>query len=121
MATTSKRSTTQQNKVEKVMREYKAGSLHSGKRGPGKGKVVRNRKQAIAIALSEAEAGRNPATQTGNKPVRKTASSQAGARKTSVNRKLSRQTGGKQAPARATTARRSNRRMPGQGQPQAGA
>lgn len=39
-----------QDKVGKVMREYKAGSLHSGKGGP----VVRNPKQALAIALSEA-------------------------------------------------------------------
>lgn len=40
-----------QAKVGKVMREYKAGELHSGsKTGP----VVKNLKQAIAIALSEA-------------------------------------------------------------------
>lgn len=37
-------------KVGKVMREYKAGKLHSGKNG----KVVKNPKQAMAIALSEA-------------------------------------------------------------------
>lgn len=37
-------------KVEKVMREYKAGTLHSGKGG----KVVKSRKQAVAIALSAA-------------------------------------------------------------------
>jgi ribosomal protein L21E len=37
-------------KVAKVMREYKAGTLHSGKKGP----VVKSRKQAVAIALSEA-------------------------------------------------------------------
>jgi hypothetical protein len=37
-------------KVRKVMREFKEGTLHSGKKGP----VVKNRKQAIAIALSEA-------------------------------------------------------------------
>ena len=37
-------------KISKVMREYKAGTLHSGKGGP----VVKNPKQAIAIALSEA-------------------------------------------------------------------
>ena len=36
-------------KVGKVMREFKAGKLHSGKKGP----VVKSRKQAIAIALSE--------------------------------------------------------------------
>lgn len=38
-------------KVQKVMGEYKDGTLHSGKGGP----VVKNRKQAIAIALSEAK------------------------------------------------------------------
>lgn len=37
-------------KVSKVMREYKAGKLHSGKGGP----VVKDKDQAIAIALSEA-------------------------------------------------------------------
>lgn len=37
-------------KVEKVMGEYKRGTLHSGKSGP----VVKKRGQAIAIALSEA-------------------------------------------------------------------
>ncbi len=38
-------------KVSKVMHEWKAGGLHSGsKRGP----KVTSRKQAIAIALSEA-------------------------------------------------------------------
>lgn len=42
------------NKVEKVMSEYKSGKLHSGKPGPGKGGVVKSRKQAIAIAMSEA-------------------------------------------------------------------
>ena len=36
-------------KISKVMREYKAGTLHSGKGGP----VVKNPKQAIAIALSQ--------------------------------------------------------------------
>lgn len=40
----------QSAKVGKVMGEYKEGTLHSGKGGP----VVKDRKQAIAIALSEA-------------------------------------------------------------------
>jgi len=44
----------QKGKVEKVMREYKSGKLKSGKRGPGKGPVVKSRKQAVAIAMSEA-------------------------------------------------------------------
>ena len=38
-----------QKKISKVMREYKAGTLHSGKGGP----VVKNPKQAVAIALSQ--------------------------------------------------------------------
>ena len=42
-------------KVSKVMREFKAGKLHSGKKGP----VVKNPKQAIAIALSEAGMSKN--------------------------------------------------------------
>jgi hypothetical protein len=48
--------TAKQKKVAKVMREFKAGTLHSGKdpKGPKKAKVVKNRKQAIAIALSQA-------------------------------------------------------------------
>jgi len=37
-------------KVSKVMKEFKSGTLHSGKKGP----VVKSKKQAIAIALSEA-------------------------------------------------------------------
>jgi len=43
-----------QDKVAKVMGEYKRGTLHTGKPGPGKGPTVKSRKQAIAIALSEA-------------------------------------------------------------------
>lgn len=43
-------------KVAKVMREFKKGTLHAGRdpRGPKKAPVVKNRKQAIAIALSQA-------------------------------------------------------------------
>ena len=40
-----------EKKVGSVMREFKSGTLHSGKGG----KVVTNPKQAIAIALSEAK------------------------------------------------------------------
>lgn len=41
----------QTTKVGKVMHEFKMGGLHSGKGGP----VVKSRKQAIAIAMSEAK------------------------------------------------------------------
>ena len=46
----------QQKKVAKVMREFKSGTLHAGvnPKGPKKAKVVKNPKQAVAIALSEA-------------------------------------------------------------------
>ena len=42
-------------KVGKVMREFKAGELHSGSKS---GPVVKSRKQAIAIGLSEARKGK---------------------------------------------------------------
>lgn len=42
------------------MREYKKGTLHAGRdpKGPKKAKVVKSRKQAIAIALSQAGVSR---------------------------------------------------------------
>jgi hypothetical protein len=40
-----------QEKVHTVMSEFKRGALHSGSK---KGPQVRNRRQAIAIALSQA-------------------------------------------------------------------
>lgn len=45
-----KKPTKADKKVSKVMREYKSGGLHSGKGGP----VVKNPRQALAIALSQA-------------------------------------------------------------------
>jgi len=51
-----KKKTPAQKKISKVMKEYKAGTLHSGvdPKGPKKAPIVKSRKQAIAIALSEA-------------------------------------------------------------------
>ena len=46
-----KKTTKGQKKVAKVMREFKAGTLHTGSK---KGPVVKSKKQAIAIAMSEA-------------------------------------------------------------------
>ncbi len=43
------------DKVKKVMHEFKTGTLHSGSK---KGPEVKSRKQAIAIALSEARKGK---------------------------------------------------------------
>lgn len=39
-------------KVKKVMKEYSEGKLHSGSK---KGPTVKSKKQAIAIAMSEAK------------------------------------------------------------------
>ena len=54
------------DKVKKVMHEYKTGALHSGSK---KGPVVKSRKQAIAIALSEA--GKSKAKKTKVKAKKK--------------------------------------------------
>jgi Family of unknown function (DUF6496) len=50
-----KKLTTSQKKVAQVMHEFKAGELHSGKSDT----IVTNPKQAIAIALSEADELKN--------------------------------------------------------------
>lgn len=43
-----KKKTIRQKKITKVMGEFGRGALHSGKGGP----VVKNPKQAVAIAIS---------------------------------------------------------------------
>ena len=45
-----------QAKMGKVMHEFKAGELHSGKGGL----VVKDRQQAIAISMSEAGMAKKP-------------------------------------------------------------
>jgi len=52
------------SKVQKVLHEYKTGTLHAGKSG----KVVKSRKQAVAIALSEAGKAKK---KTSKKPMKK--------------------------------------------------
>ena len=46
----------QSKKIGKVMKEFKAGTLHGGinPKGPKKAAVVKSKKQAIAIALRSA-------------------------------------------------------------------
>ena len=51
----AKKPTKGQKKIEKVMSEYKTGTLKSSS-----GKKVTNRKQAIAIAMSEAGMTKKP-------------------------------------------------------------
>ena len=52
LCTMAKYSKKAQDKIEEVMHEFKHGELKSGK--GGKGGIVKSRKQAIAIGLSEA-------------------------------------------------------------------
>jgi len=51
-----KKPSASQKKVAKVMGEFKKGTLHAGvdPKGPKKAKIVKSKKQAIAIALSQA-------------------------------------------------------------------
>ena len=64
--------TKSQTKVGKVMREFKKGELHSGKSG----KIVKNPKQAIAIALSESGQARKAMAKGGS--VKSTSRSEYG-------------------------------------------
>ena len=58
----AKKPTKAQKKVEKVMSEYKSGALKSSS-----GQKVKSRKQAIAIAMSEAGMARKKSTKKGKK------------------------------------------------------
>jgi len=51
-----KKPTKADKKIGKVMGEFKRGTLHAGvnPNGPAKAPLAKSRKQAIAIALSEA-------------------------------------------------------------------
>lgn len=51
-----KKPTKADKKVAKVMGEFKRGTLHAGvnPKGPAKAPLAKSRKQAIAIAMSEA-------------------------------------------------------------------
>ncbi len=64
----AKKSAPEKGKVEKVMHEYKQGTLKSGP--AGKGGKVKSREQAVAIALSEAREMGEKVEQK-NKPIKK--------------------------------------------------
>jgi hypothetical protein len=88
-------STKGRGKVKKVMHEYKEGTLKSGGR-----KKVKNPKQAIAIALSEARqsgakipkkgaAKKKSAAKKGGAAKKTSAAKKSGAKKSSASRKRS--------------------------------
>ena len=101
---TKKYSKAAQDKIEKVMREKKRGTLRSG----GSGKKVTSRKQAIAIAISEArEAGAKVPKKPGAK---KKAAKKKAAKKKSTPRKTARKrTASKKTAKKKSTRKRSTR------------
>lgn len=56
-------------KIGKVMGEYKRGKLHAGinPKGPKKAPMAKSRKQAIAIAMSEAGMSKKSASKSKGK------------------------------------------------------
>ena len=86
-------------KIEKVMHEKKRGTLKSGS-----GKKVTSRKQAIAIALSEArkEGAKVPSKKTASKKAdsKKTASKKGATKKAASKKYASRKTTSKKAAGR---------------------
>lgn len=88
-----------QKKVKKVMHERKAGTLRSGRSK----KRVKSRKQAIAIALSEARRSGEKVPSRGKKAARKKSGrKKAGSRKKSSSRKA----GSRKTSSRKTGSRR---------------
>lgn len=63
-----KKRTKSQSKIAKVMREYKAGELHSGGR---EGPIVKSERQARAIAMSEAGVKKKSGGKKKRKPAAK--------------------------------------------------
>jgi len=94
-----KSSTKGKAKVEKVMHEYKHGELKSGGR-----KKVKNRKQAIAIALSEAR-------QSGaNIPKKGAAKKKSASKKTASKKSAAKKGGAKKSASHKSTAKKSSAR-----------
>lgn len=81
------------NKVGEVMHEMKEGKLKSGS-----GKKVTSRKQAIAIALSEAR-------EEGAKVPKKTASKKGSQRKSPGKKAASKKASAKRAPSKKTASK----------------
>jgi hypothetical protein len=89
-----------QNKVEKAMHEEKRGQLKSGRSG----KTVKNRKQAIAIGLSEArKEGKKVPPKKGAK---KKAAKKAAPKKKAAKKKAAPKKAAKKKAAKKKTAKK---------------
>ena len=95
-------------KVEAAMEERKHGTLRSG----GSGRKVTSKKQAIAIALSEARAagGKVPPNPNAKKNAAKSAAKRksAAGRKTSAKKSTAKKTSGRKTPARKAAAKKTS-------------
>src|SRR5436305_12039171 len=110
----ARQSSGQKKTVQRVMHEYKHGELKAGRGRRGK---VKNRKQAIAIALHEAGASNQESSSENKRNLAKTkrreragktaASRKSSGRKSSTARKTSgRKTSGRKTSGRKTTGRK---------------
>ncbi len=89
-----------QQKVKRTMREFKEGSLRSGS-----GAKVTDRKQAIAIGLSEARKAGGKVPKKASKSASKRTAIKAGRKKTAAKK-----TGRKSQPRAKKTTRKTARR-----------
>jgi hypothetical protein len=96
----ARQSTAQKKTVERVMHEYKHGELE--RRG---GRKVKNRRQAVAIALSEAGASKNQSPSEKRRRLAKTKKKERSGRTA-----IACQEGRRYPTARKTRAKRSSTR-----------
>src|SRR5947209_7269329 len=128
----ARQSSGQKKTVKRVMHEYKHGELKAGRGRRGK---VKNRKQAIAIALHEAGAsnqespsenkrnlaktkrrersGKTAASSGRKTSRRKTSGRKTAGRKTTGRKTSGRKTTGRKTASRSTSARKSTRKSTG--------
>jgi hypothetical protein len=104
----------QKNTIGRVMHEYKHGDLPRGRGGK-----VKSRKQAIAIALSEAGASKYESPKKNRENLRKTKSKERHgetgqamreSRKSTARKGAARKTAAKRTLGRKTTARKTSRK-----------
>src|SRR5512133_2754246 len=117
----ARQSSGQKKTVKRVMHEYKHGELKAGRGRRGK---VKNRKQAIAIALHEAGASNQESSSENKRNYRRTkrrertgstgaSRKSSSARKTSGRKSTGRKSTGRKSTGRKTASRSTTRRSSG--------